>query len=74
MTRYDDRWRWIVTSIVPRFRRLEADVPLINAGLRRIFAEARTSGLIPCALPGSPPGAHRTASTADPDAAHNAGH
>ena len=74
MTRYDDRWRWIVTSIVPRFRRLEADVPLINAGLRRIFAEARTSGLIPCALPGSPPGAHRTASTVDPDAARNAGH
>jgi len=54
MTRYDDRWRWITTSIVPRFRRLEADVPLVNAGLRRIFDEARRHGSITCVLPGSP--------------------
>ena len=60
MTRYDDRWRWIVTSIVPRFRKLEADVPLVNAGLRRIFDEARNYGSIPCVLPGSPQGAHAT--------------
>ena len=25
ITRFDDRWRWIVTSIVPRFRRLDGD-------------------------------------------------
>ena len=73
MTRYDDRWRWIVTSIVPRFRKLEADVPLVNAGLRRIFDEARHYGSHPCVLPGSPQGAHRTATTADADASHNAG-
>ena len=24
ITRFDDRWRWIVTSIVPRFRRFDA--------------------------------------------------
>ena len=54
MTRYDDRWRWITTSIVPRFRRLEADVPLVNAGLRRILDEARGHGSIACVLPGSP--------------------
>ena len=54
MTRYDDRWQWITTSIVPRFRRLEADVPLVNAGLRRIFDEARSHGSIACVLPGSP--------------------
>ena len=54
MTRYDDRWRWITTSVVPRFRRLEADVPLVNAGLRRIFEEARRDGSISCVLPGSP--------------------
>ena len=68
MTRYDDRWRWIVTSIVPRFRKLEAHVPLVNAGLRRIFDEARHYGSHPCVLPGSPQGAHRTATTADADA------
>jgi hypothetical protein len=56
MTRYDDRWRWIVTSIVPRFRKLEADVPLVNAGLRRIFDEARDDGANPFVLPGPAPG------------------
>ena len=25
ITRYDDRWPWIVTSVVPRFRRFDAD-------------------------------------------------
>jgi hypothetical protein len=54
MTRYDDRWRWITTSIVPRFRRLEADEPLVNAGLRRILDEVRRDGSISCVLPGSP--------------------
>ena len=28
ITRYDDRWRWIVTSVVPRFRRFDADTRL----------------------------------------------
>jgi len=56
MTRYDDRWRWIVTSIVPRFRKLEADVPLVDASLRRIFDEARDYGSHPCVLPRSPQG------------------
>ena len=41
ITRFDDRWRWIVTSIVPRFRRFDADMPLVDASLRRIFDEAR---------------------------------
>jgi hypothetical protein len=51
ITRLEDRWRWIVTSIVPRFRRLEADVRLADAGLRRIFDEARPYGQNPCVLP-----------------------
>jgi hypothetical protein len=33
------------------FRRLEADAPLITAGLRRIFDEARASASSPCVLP-----------------------
>lgn len=50
ITRFDDRWRWVVTSIVPRFRRLDADVRLIDAGLLRIFHEARDYASNPCVL------------------------
>ena len=38
---YDDRWSWIVTSVVPRFRRLDAHLALVDASLRRIFDEGR---------------------------------
>jgi hypothetical protein len=61
ITRFDDRWRWIVTSIVPRFRRLDADTRLVDAGLRRILDEARHHTSSPCVVPrsaqgeGSPP-------------------
>jgi hypothetical protein len=53
LTRFDDRWRWIVTAIVPRFRRLDADVRLVDASLRRIFDEAIDHGSSPCVLPRS---------------------
>ena len=46
--RYDDRWRWIVTSIVPRFRRFDADMRLADTSLRRIFDEARDYASNPC--------------------------
>ena len=36
-----DRWRWIVTSIVPRFRRFDVDTRLADTSLHRIFDEAR---------------------------------
>ena len=54
ITRFDDRWRWIVTSIVPRFRRFDADTRLADASLRRIFDEARDYASNPCVLPRSP--------------------
>ena len=54
MTRYDDRWRWIVTCVVPRFRRFEADPGTLDASLRRIFDEARDYASNPCVLPRSP--------------------
>ena len=54
ITRFDDRWRWIVTSVVPRFRRFDADTRLIDASLRRILDEARDYASIPCVLPRSP--------------------
>ena len=54
ITRFDDRWRWICTSIVPRFRRFDADTILADASLRRIFDEARDYASNPCVLPRSP--------------------
>ena len=51
ITRYPDRWRWIVTSIVPRFRRFDTDTPLLDASLRRVFDEARDYASNPCLAP-----------------------
>jgi len=48
VTRFEDRWRWIVTSIVPRFQRLEQDRPLLEAGLHRIFDDAARHSSISC--------------------------
>ena len=41
ITRFEDRWRWVSMSVVPRFRRFDADPHLIDASLRRIVDEAR---------------------------------
>ncbi|HEU0245971.1 MAG TPA: hypothetical protein VFR38_02705 [Gaiellaceae bacterium] len=54
ITRFDDRWRWIETSIVPRFRRFDADTRLVETSLRRIFDEARGYASMPCVVPHSP--------------------
>jgi hypothetical protein len=54
ITRFDDRWRWIETSIVPRFRRFDADMRLADTSLRRIFDEARDYASNPCVLPRAP--------------------
>jgi len=53
ITRFDDRWRWIVTCIVPRFRRLDIHTRLVDASLRRVFDEARDYASNPCILPRS---------------------
>ena len=50
ITRFDDRWRWISLSVVPRFRRFDADSKVINASLRRIVDEARVYASTPCVL------------------------
>ena len=47
ITRFEDRWRWIV----PRFRRLDLDMHLVDASLRRVFDEARDYASNPCVLP-----------------------
>jgi hypothetical protein len=53
ITRFDDRWRWLETSVVPRFRRFDADMRLVDTSLRRILDEARHYASQPCVLPPS---------------------
>jgi hypothetical protein len=54
ITRFADRWRWIVTCIVPRFRRFDVHTNLVDASLCRVFDEARDYASNPCVLPRSP--------------------
>src|SRR5690242_4841769 len=61
ITRFEDRWRWLVTSVVPRFRRFDADTALVAASLRHIFDEARDFASSPCVLPRSPANGPRRA-------------
>ena len=51
ITRFDDRWRWLVMSVVPRFRRFDADTRLLDESLQRIFDEAREYASAPCIHP-----------------------
>ncbi len=50
ITRLEDRWRWIVTCIVPRFRRFDVDTRLVDASLCRVFDEARDYASNPCVV------------------------
>ena len=51
ITLLDDRWRWLVASVVPHFRKFDADNTVIEAGLQRIFDEALSFASAPCVLP-----------------------
>ena len=51
ISRFDDRWCWLVASVVPRFRMFDDDMRLIDPSLRRILAQARTFAAMPCVLP-----------------------
>jgi hypothetical protein len=51
VTRYDDRWRWLEMSVVPSFRRLDADPGVIAASLARISNEARRYESMRCVIP-----------------------
>ena len=51
ISRFDDRWCWLVASVVPRFRRFDDDRRLIDPSLRRILAQARAFATMPCVLP-----------------------
>ena len=51
ITRFDDRWRWLEVSVVPRFRRLDADQDLLVRTLGRVVEEARRYADRPCVIP-----------------------
>ncbi len=51
ITRYDDRWRWLETTVVPRFRRLDADQDLLDRTLGRVVEDAKRYADMPCLIP-----------------------
>jgi hypothetical protein len=51
ITRFDDRWRWLVASVMPRFRRFDDEARLVDVSLQRIFEEARALASAPCMEP-----------------------
>jgi hypothetical protein len=55
ITRFDDRWGWLVASVVPRFRRIDADTCLVAATLRRIFRRSAPPRVGPRASCPTPP-------------------
>ena len=48
-----------VTSVVPRFRRFDADTHSVDASLQHILDEGRDFASSPCVLPRSPAAGHR---------------
>jgi hypothetical protein len=55
ITRYDDRWQWLVASVVPTFMRLDADTLLVRASLDRVIHDGRAHLAMPCIHPAVPP-------------------
>lgn len=51
ITRLEDRWRWLETCVVPRFRRLDASPDLIAASLARVVDDTRHYADTPCFMP-----------------------
>ncbi len=51
ITRLEDRWRWLEDSVVPRFRRFDADGMLLRASLDRVLDEADHLMRAPCIDP-----------------------
>jgi hypothetical protein len=48
ITRFEDRWRWLAMSVVPRFRRFDGDAHLVSRSLRRVFDLSRVYDAMPC--------------------------
>jgi hypothetical protein len=46
--RLDERWRWLTCSVVPRFRRFEAERALVDTSLSRVLEEAARFASMQC--------------------------
>jgi hypothetical protein len=53
ITCFEDRWRWLAMSVVPRFRGFDADARLVDASMRRILDVSRQYTAVPCLVPPS---------------------
>ena len=51
ITRFEDRWKWLETSVVPRFRRLDADQDLVERTLNRVVKGTTRYADLPCLVP-----------------------
>jgi len=58
ITHYDERWSWLVGSVVPRFRKLDGQAQLVRTTLDRISDEASALAAMPCLPPLDPEGPH----------------
>ena len=50
ITDFDHRWRWLQSSVVPRFRQLDTNAALLDLSLSRIRGETRYYMSNPCVL------------------------
>ena len=53
ITRFEDRWRWLAMSVVPRFRVFDADARLVDASMRHILDVSYQYTSVPCQVPPS---------------------
>jgi len=51
ITRFDDRWRWLESTVVPRFRRLDGDQDLVQRTLGRVVEATKRYAAKPCLVP-----------------------
>ncbi len=51
ITRYEDRWPWLETRVVPAFRRLDEDDDLMVQIFERVVEQAQRHAEMPCLIP-----------------------
>ena len=51
ITRFDDRWRWLATSVVPRFQMFDSDQRLLEASIGHVLDVGRVYEAMPCIVP-----------------------
>ena len=48
IVRFEDRWPWLLTNVVPRFRRLDASQLMVQSSMRRVLNVANKRAVTPC--------------------------